>query len=476
MNGLKHKLIALFLYSAGILIFSGGCFSSPGNFKTLADYRRTFAPSPRVFLSENTSLTLQKAQQISLANNPTIRASIGAVSAAKYNYERSLSAYLPRLDLSGSAGHFIDDGYNLHDPPPGIMKRNAHFVSTGSLQATLLLFDGLARELNVRLAKLEYDDRTSADMNVKRLLKRAVAYAYWDILLASEEIRIARADEKFQTAALRQAKIQFKSGHVSKASVLNFEILAAQARSNAQNARYRQQIARHALTALLGFARQDFPENIRFPDIRLSRFAPPPDEESCLEQAILNRPDLQQEKIQLETALRQKQLVYAQFLPQLHLFSEYTLGSFAARYSGSSAPGAYYNQADFSYGITGTWNIFNGWNSLNQLRRKKVLEKIAFWGLNSKYLEIAAEIKDALAHYRNTGIQIQIYTKISQWVTLQRDLVYNEYQNGRETITRVNQAQSLCVEAQNRLVLWLVQSHKAAAQLNAAAGKSLLKE
>ena len=56
------------------------------------------------------------------------------------------------------------------------------------------------------------------------------------------------------------------------------------------------------------------------------------------------------------------------------------------------------------------------------------------------------------------------------WVQEERDLIYSEYLNGRETIARVNQAQSELVEAQSSLALWIIQSRKAYAQFQAALG------
>ena len=475
-NPAQNKTLKLLKFIISIIgILTGGCFSPLESYKTLSECELAFTPSRRIYLEDNKILTLADARRIALNNNPTLRASVSAISAAKYNYDRALSAYLPAIDLNGSAGHTSDSGYHLHNPPPGIMKRNDHFNASGSLQATLLLFNGLARELEVRLAKIQYNDRAAADKNVKRLLTRAVSYAYWDILLCCAELEIAEEDVNFQTAALKQAEAQFSAGYVSLAEVLNFKILADRARSNVQNIRYRHRISCNALMTLMGYARQDITANIRLQKIS-SVGAALPDEETCLEQAIRHRPDLEQERLLLETAIRQKQLVYARFLPELHLFTSYSLDAFDAKYSHNSVNSARYTRTGFSYGIYGTMNIFDGFATLNQLRRRKVLEKIAIWGLNTKFLEIVNEIKDARAHYINSITQTAIFLRIVEQVKQQRDLVFSEYQNGRETVARLNQAQSICIEVQNSLALWQIRSRKAAAQLNAAAAAELLPE
>ena len=99
-----------------------------------------------------------------------------------------------------------------------------------------------------------------------------------------------------------------------------------------------------------------------------------------------------------------------------------------------------------------------------------MLEKVARWGLNAKFLEVVAEVRDAHSNCRNARYQIEVFQEMAQWVKEQRDLVFSEYRNGRETITRLNEAQDTLVEAQNRLIVSIVEFHKAAVQLAAAAG------
>jgi outer membrane protein TolC len=101
------------------------------------------------------------------------------------------------------------------------------------------------------------------------------------------------------------------------------------------------------------------------------------------------------------------------------------------------------------------------------------LEKIAKWGLNAKFLEIVAEVRDARANCQNMRYQIEVFRDMAQWVREQRDLVFSEYRNGRETITRLNEAQNILIEAQSKLVIAAVDFSKAMAQLAAATGREL---
>ena len=475
MNGANRKSAGTAVFSAllAVLVFCG-CSSSISKLDTLDDYTATFVPESRVSLRGKKYLTLSEARETALANNPTLRAALSSIRSAKYSYYRALSAWSPEITASWETRHTDSRGYDLREPPAGIFPEERRLSNAGSLRATWLLFNGFERELNILSSRAEYEYNISAADDVKRLLLRAVMYAWCDILLASEEIKIFRADRSFQDAALRQAEQQFKSGHISYATVLNFKIRSSKAQSRVTLAEYERQTALDALAALLGYSINDFPRDIKLQTMPPQRMELYHELAFYLEQAVLNRPDLKAEKAEYERCYRRRQAAYSAFLPEIYLFADMSFDSASAKYGDYKVKSSYYNHPSLSFGVTGKWNIFRGFDSWNELRRRKALEQTALWGLNRKFLDVTTEVRDALEHCRNSCIQIGIFREMAEWVTEQRDLIYSEYINGRETIARVNQAQSELVEAQSSLALWHVRSRKAFAQLNAALGKDAI--
>ncbi|MBR2872187.1 MAG: TolC family protein [Lentisphaeria bacterium] len=466
------KIAVFFRYMVILFwIILPGCMKMPGPFETLADFQQGFykrkAPAA---IPPGAELTLQKAVETALLNNPTNLAAAQAVNAARYGYYRALSAYAPEFNVNYSLGHTLSRGWNLKNPPVGVMKRNDHFAASGTVSASLLLFDGFARELETIIARQEYNKSAAAEKNVRRLLSRAAAFAYLDMYLAEEEIVIYGEDLDFQNAALRQEEERFRNGHVSKASVLNFRILAAKARSNISNARYRRQVAFHALSALMGYAPGVLPEDIKLQKISTSVPAQIYDEDFYLELAVMQRPDLQAEKITLEIAYRSKQKALADFFPEFRIFSEYSFDTYNARYGGWNVSRSHSLQGIFTYGLEGKWNIFRGFSTINNMRRQQALEKVALWGLNAKFLEVAAEVSDARSNCLNARYQIEVYQEMAQWVKEQRDLVFSEYCNGRETLTRLNETQATLTGARSCLAVSAIEFSKSAAQLAAAIG------
>lgn len=168
-----------------------------------------------------------------------------------------------------SVGQSLENSRDLRNPPEGVVPRENHFSTDIGLRASYLIFDGLAREFAALIAQKEYKKSVAEDENIKRLLIRGVAYAYYDAILAREAERIAEADLAFQTSSLLQAETRYKYGNVSKASVLNFKILANAARSSILNARYRGEVARFALTALMGYPTLDFPKELELTPLEI---------------------------------------------------------------------------------------------------------------------------------------------------------------------------------------------------------------
>ena len=138
------KIIPVFLLLA---LCCAGCFTRPvENYRNLADFKENFPKLDIAELSKKKVLTLRDAQKTAIANNPDYIAAYHAVYAAKFRYYRSLSAYLPTVDLNMSVGQSLENSRDLRNPPEGVVPRENHFSTDIGLRASYLIFDGLARE------------------------------------------------------------------------------------------------------------------------------------------------------------------------------------------------------------------------------------------------------------------------------------------------------------------------------------------
>ena len=451
------------------LVLLSGCVQYPSDrYRSLEDFRRELPRGEIASLAEKKILTLDEAQKTALKGNPDYRSACLAVAGAKYRYYRSLAAYLPSVDFRAGVHHSLRNSHDLLNPPAGVMPRENNLSSSMGIYASWLLFDGLEREFSAMIARQEMRRTKALDRNARRLLVRAVAYAYYDAVLAKETARIAEADLSFQESSLRQAENRYRNGLVSKASVLNFRILANRAKSAILNARYREQTARNSLSSLMGFGQTDFPPELKLSPLPMDEQEIYQNLESCLEQAAANRPDLRAAALLLDIAQFRQWSAYSAFLPVVRADAGLQFVTGDARYGGYSVDRSHHNTLDFTYGISGEWNLFRGFDSFNAVREWRIRTELAKFQLEDTFLNAVTEVKDAYADYRNARDQVKIYRETLQWVAEQRALVQSEFWNGRNTITRLNGAQSDLVEAQSRLAIALIELRKAVIQLRTA--------
>ena len=452
-----------------VLLAAASCIECPSDrLHTLADYRQTLPENDFKELTRKKVLTVSEACRTALKGNPDYRSACRAVAAAKYRYYRSLSAYLPEADFRASAGQSLRRSHDLLNPPAGIMPRENVWNGQLGLYASLLIFDGLEREFSVMIARREEKISRELTRNSRRLLIRGVACAYYDAVLAKEMQRIAEADLSFQLSSLRQAENRYSNGLVSKADVLNFRILVNAAKSAILTARYRGKTARNSLCALMGYPQNDLPDDLELSPLDEKGGGYYPGLEYCLEQAAANRPDLRAAALLLDIAVFRKWQSYSGFLPTVRAVTGLEFSAASSQYGGYQVNSSHHNTLDFSYGFTGEWNLFRGFATVNLVRERRVLEDLAKLHLDNMFLQAVTEVKDAYANYRNAKGQVELAKATLNQVYEQRALVQSAFWCGRDTVTRLNGAQSAVVESESRLAIALIELRRAEIQLNAA--------
>ena len=253
---LNHRYALLAALGALSALAVGGCYSydKPAAATQCDTYSQREKDERDDLFKDMKQLTRSDAQRIALKNNPTYIAAYHAVSAARMRYYQAWGAYSPTVTASFSAQDRVYSYYNARTTlgHPGRVNTSTFTTST-TVGATLLIFDGLAREFKILATKhgVEYQKAMEADQC--RTMMRAVAVAYNAVLLAIENRRIAEQDRKFQLDSLKDTKYKFEAGAVPLSDVLNFEILASNAEVSMISADYQYETAIYALAVLMGY-------------------------------------------------------------------------------------------------------------------------------------------------------------------------------------------------------------------------------
>ena len=464
----RYFKIENILFSGVILsaLALGGCYSYPP--AQVATEENTFSQQKTDRYSKLmvgiTVLRLVDAQKITVKNNPDYAAVYHAVNAAKMRYYQALGTYSPVVTADFIAGASKS---NLSRVKGTTASSNTNTYSNVGLNATWLLFNGLARTMEVLAQQHSFKAEKAKKENVRRVLMRGVGFAYFDILLAIERQRIAKSNMEFQLTQLRDTQMKFEAGAVPLSEVLNFKVEVNIATVDQIQAEYEYEIAVYALARLMGFPDGNLPPQIKFPTISSATEDRLTSVEVYLDAALNNRPDLRQYRELLKTAKYTMYQSYGPFFPTVNAYGSISYGTTRTHtFSPSSHSG--YDEAEFDGGVQAEWLIFNGLQRFNRVRETEALVAQAKFNVAENWLTVVEEVRNAYINYVLRTKQAQIYKKTLGLVTKQRDLVEEEYQAGNTELARLFQAQNVLVDAEVNLVRALVALRKAKVSLNAA--------
>lgn len=463
----------------------------------------------RVPAVESERLTLRQAQEIALRENPSLGAVGLRVEQARQRIIQARSAYFPQasLDYTASRTELPDNTVNslraqawlnigpnaarssafLIGGAPSLLtvgSTTAYTLGQGirtalnvptevesfevSLQLSYLVFDGFAREYTLRAAKLVEQESEAGRRDAQRMLIFGVAQSYFAILLAKENIAIAKADAAFNERLLQEARVSQEAGVASLSDVLNFEVRMRAAEANLISAEAGLENARIALAALLGMEGSSLPEGVDVvplaeesaDDLEL------PEADTVIAAALKHRPDLERARYGVG---RNKAFVgqaRASFLPRV--------AAFVAK--SASLPEHDFEGDDFSatFGLNASVDLFTGGRRWSQLKEAKLAKKQAERELDQVELDAIAEVRQAWIALGEAQQQLVLQRTTAELVQRNRDLVEKEYNAGQAALVRLNEAQRDLVAANSRLALARVGLFLARQELEAATGENLL--
>ena len=468
---MKNKQYLSLAGAAVALALAAGCetYQEPPLDYQASSYTQRNRTAADNLLAGIKELSLAKAQEIAVANNPTYISAYYAITAAKMRYYQALGAYSPTLSVGGSVSYSGTEAERQHNVSSA--NRSGSFNPSVNARATWLLFDGLSREFQVKIAQANFNANKALSEDDCRLLIRNVAYAYNEVMLAAENMRIAVEDMQFQVKNLGYTELKFQVGAVPLSDVLNFRALANMAEGNRITAEYQYQIALYALAVLMGYPEGTLPPSITFPRVRSIQLEELPSVDIYLDNALANRPDLRAYREQLKISGYQLSQTYSNFSPTVSAFADYGFSTTNSRskYSGSGISHTDSGTNSFSFGVQADWTLFNGFVRYNKVREARANLAAQQYTVANAWLNVIQEVRNAHINYVQSVKQARLYEKTLAITTRQRDLVDDQYRAGNTALTRLNEVQRDLVDAQTTLASAYITVQNAKAQLEAAA-------
>lgn len=411
------------------------------------------------------TLTLEQAQSIALANNPDFRSIQFSIDSARARYYQSFSSYAPTLNAGMSVSQSFGKMFSSSNSPKTSSQSESY---QPSLSGQLLIFDSLAREMNILATKYTLLQTESTVADAQRLLLRAVAYAYNDVQLAHAQREIVLAQIEYSKEMLEDAERKYNAGTVLLSDVLNFRVTLRNGQLNLVKVDYSIQSALYVLAGYLGLTDGTIPAAVKFPAIAMPATPILPAIEVYMDQALANRPDLRAYRDQLKVARYNYYGAFSAFGPTVA--ANYSL-NYSQNHNivhGGGSSGGSSGSGNLGYGLNASWNLFNGFSDYYNLKAAGANVAEVDFMLAQIWLDVITDVRTAYENLRSSVKEAVISKEICDLTKATRDLVENEYNAGTALVTRLNEAERDLVQAQNNLATAIVNIANAQAQLDAA--------
>ncbi len=444
-------------------------------------------------------LTLEAARRVAVRASPDIHAACARLETAGARIAEARSQYLPTVAFSHTSARTFHTPASRNrlnmllqpsQPVPtdvetqnlavttllnairrplfgmGKAKGNMNPFSehSTSLAATWMVFDGFVRNAQLLAAEHLHTAAAQSLDDVKRLIIQSVDTAYHQVQLAEERVRIAKADEAFSRDQLDETKKLRDNGRASRADVNNFRVRMLAAQANVTAAVGLCETGRVVLAELIGLPDATLPH-----ECTLSPLTKETEEEMTapvadpwVDQALANRPDLRQLEAILNTEEQNVRAAKGLYRPTVAVSGSWGFDrSSNLRYTVQDQSSA--------AAIDVRWELYTGGARRARVRAAESARAEAAAALNRLRLAVQSEVRRAVIDIADAQQQIRLQRERLGTAGENRRIIQAAYVAGKETLTRLNEAQRDFIEADANLALARIRLRQAWSDLNAAA-------
>jgi outer membrane protein TolC len=416
---------------AGALLVTALTAAAPATAQAPAPPPRT-AQAPTALPAPGQKLTLPEAVEIALRLNPNMRSVQQSQVAAQTRVPQAQSAYYPRVDW-----------------------RTGNSVTT-ALVGNQLIYDFGKTGALVDEARAGVRATDAETERVREVVVFTVRQTYFGLLQANRLVRVADAQVQRADLNLRSARGFFDVGTRAKSDVSRAEVDAANARVDQIRARNLVRIAQTNLANALGLeatAQLEIEDILTYEPVVL-------DQAVLLSDALANRPELEQAKARLDAARAQLAGAKAGYLPDLN----------AVGHVGSSSEDLEPHDV-WSVGITLSWNLFQGFFTVNKVKETQALVEVARANYDALELQVRLDVEQA--HITVTEAAERIAATGTAVDSAQENLrlAQGRYDAGVGTILDLTEAQLSLTQAEADQVRALTDYRVGLAALDRAVGR-----
>jgi outer membrane protein TolC len=403
---------------------------------------------------------------IALAQNADILKAQSDLEASHGVVVQTRAVALPQLTASGK---YTDEEKTLLQSPPELSYPTPHQNWNSGIQIVQGIYEGgkliaaiQAASATKRQAIAQYETQVADTLLSVRL-------AYYDVLLAAQQITVNEASIKLLQKELDDQQRRYDAGTVSHFNVLRAEVALANAKPDLFHANSQYRISKNTLANLLGYnLPRDVLENIPLNltdtfDITPWDMALP----DAIQQALERRTELEDLREQVE--LQKLNIVSAKsgYKPSIQAFAGYNWQNSAFSTDvGDELDG-------WSAGGQLTWNIFDGALTVGKVQQAKALYKKSQTELEDRSRQIELDVRTAYSDFLEAKEVLDSQTKVQEQAEEALREANARFDAGTGTQLDVLDAETSLTQARTTQVQALHDYATARAKLERAIGAEL---
>ena len=359
--------------------------------------------------AQNGAYTVNMAVRQALKNNDLIKSAVQRVKAAQANFNAATAGMLPKLSFNYNASRMeyqpylqtshvpiptfntsgAKDGY-MYFPPRIYMNSDTNF--NWSLQITQPVFTGFALLDKRELAKI--------GINISRVQKHeavlnvieGVKLAYFNVLRAQEQLKVADEQVKSLKSHEMQAKLLYKQGVIPYNDLLKSEVALADAVQYKTSSIAALNIAVSNFNTILNqnINAKDGFKNIRYVNFKRYRLSP------LFVYALRHRPGLKIFRFKIKQETLKEKIAESRYYPHVSAFAAYSQSG----QNWLAENNAFNNQENKIIGLSATWTLFNWFKTSDNYQKEKHEKTALKYSLKSYINDVRLEVKSDLLNLR----------------------------------------------------------------------------
>lgn len=406
------------------------------------------------------SFRLNECLVIALEMNPSLKARLFELDAAKANLKEYRGSLLPMLNVSSAYNRFSDPYENGSYTDNSVGNIFQQSFLTGGVTIQQPLFTGFRLSSEVSIAESGYKESEYRYESYLQDVMLNVKKSYYNLVVYQRLIRVVQKSVEQTTLYLEAAKERSKLGLARPVDVLKAEVELSNAKLQLIDVENSVLNAQGDLNKELG---SPVTESIIAVDILGSDqiLNNELDLKTLILMAEKNLPELLQINMQIQAQKASVKLANSVFMPSLTAGANYTwYGNTISKMQGN-----------WSAGIALNMTIFNGFSSRANVSKQKAILNSHIHEKEQLRQKVALTLRKALLNVKKSQNRIYAIQLLEKNAQKNLEIAEIEYQEGLGSMLELVDAQTAYISAQQDYILTQADLQIARAELDRKIGK-----